>query len=131
MAGYVTLRPAGTAISLRLWRTLGFRNFSECVKPRQRVLRINNTNVFSSHPIKSGVTTRNSDEIKPGVDILNRANADVGSAERQIVTQSRLYSRLKRGKKKLIQQFKVVVGFYTFCRSDTLRSQLLFFFFHI
>lgn len=96
------------------------------------MLRINNTNVFSSHPIKSGVKTRKNDEIKPGVDILNRANADVGSAERQIVTQSRFYSLLRRGKKKLILQFKVVVvGFYTFCRSDTLRSQLFFFFFHI
>ncbi len=62
------------------------------------MLRINNTNVFSSHPIKSGVKTRNSDEIKPGVDILNRANADVGSAERQIVTQSRFYSLLRRKK---------------------------------
>jgi hypothetical protein len=77
---------------------LGFLYFSECVKPRQRVLRINNANVFSSHPIKSGVKTRKSDEIKPGVDILNRANADVGSAERQIVTQSRFYSLLRRKK---------------------------------
>ncbi len=41
----------------------------------------------------------NSDEIKPGVDILNRANADEGSAERQIVMQSRLCSLLSREKK--------------------------------
>ncbi len=125
--GCVPLRPAGTAISLQLsWVS----KFSQNVlKPPTYVLRINNTNVFSSHPIKSGVKRRamsTSDEIEPkkkrctDVSLIVRIRMWV---ERQIVMKS-LYSFGTNSTVRSRRRF-----LHTVVPTLLLRSQLFFLFF--